>query len=184
MTGARTSKQQEKAGPRGANRGLVQILEELLSRTCRLGLNLQTSLRRPMRPNLLILAAAMLIAATAACGKKPIEVASERPQFVQTGVASWYGSGFEGGKTASGERFDPNDMTAAHRTLPFGTMVRVTNLRNNRSIDVRIINRGPFIKGRIIDLSPSAAKQLRIGKSGIVRVRIEASPARKKMRLE
>ena len=133
-----------------------------------------------MRPNLLILAAAMLIGATAACGKKPIEVASERPQFVQTGVASWYGSGFEGGKTASGERFDPNDMTAAHRTLPFGTMVRVTNLRNNRSIDVRIINRGPFIKGRIIDLSPSAAKQLRIGKSGIVRVRIEASPARKK----
>ena len=101
-----------------------------------------------MRPNLLILAAAMLIAATAACGKKPIEVASERPQFVQTGVASWYGSGFEGGKTASGERFDPNDMTAAHRTLPFGTMVRVTNLRNNRSIDVRIINRGPFIKGK------------------------------------
>ena len=134
-----------------------------------------------MRPNLLILAAAILIGAIAACGKKPIEVtASERPQFVQTGVASWYGSGFEGGKTASGERFDPDEMTAAHRTLPFGTMVRVTNLRNNRSTDVRIINRGPFIKGRIIDLSPAAARQLQIGKSGVVRVRIEASPARKK----
>jgi rare lipoprotein A len=72
-------------------------------------------------------------------------------------------------------------MTAAHRTLPFGTLVRVTNLRNNRSIDVRITNRGPFIKGRIIDLSPAAARQLHIGKSGIVRVRIEPSPARKKL---
>jgi rare lipoprotein A len=134
-----------------------------------------------MRPNLLILAAAILVGATAACGKKPIEVAtSERPQFVQTGVASWYGNGLEGGKTASGERFDPDEMTAAHRTLPFGTMVRVTNLRNNRSIDVRITNRGPFIKGRIIDLSPAAARQLQIGKSGVVKVRIEASAARKK----
>jgi rare lipoprotein A len=71
-------------------------------------------------------------------------------------------------------------MTAAHRTLPFGTKVRVTNLRNNRSIEVRITNRGPFTKGRIIDLSPGAARQLQIGKSGVVRVRIEASPTRKK----
>ena len=134
-----------------------------------------------MRRNFLTLAAAIAIGATAACGKKPIHVRpSERPHFVQTGVASWYGSGFEGGKTASGERFDPDEMTAAHRTLPFGTMVRVTNLRNHRSADVRIINRGPFIKGRIIDLSPAAARQLQIGKSGVVRVRIEASPARKK----
>ncbi len=134
-----------------------------------------------MRPNLLILAAVILAGATAACGRKPVEATtSERPHFVQTGVASWYGSGFDGGKTASGERFDPDEMTAAHRSLPFGTTVRVTNLRNNRSAHVRITNRGPFVKGRIIDLSPAAAKQLQIGKAGVVRVRIEASPARKK----
>jgi rare lipoprotein A len=134
----------------------------------------------PCAQNLLVLAAAISLGTTIACSKKPAEeAANQRSQFVQTGVASWYGSDFEGGKTASGERFDPDEMTAAHRTLPFGTMVRVTNLRNNRSIDVRIINRGPFIKGRIIDLSPAAARQLQIGKSGVVRVRIEASQARK-----
>jgi rare lipoprotein A len=134
-----------------------------------------------MRSNLLLLAAAISVGATAACSKKTTgEVTNKRSQFVQTGVASWYGSDFEGGKTASGERFDPDEMTAAHRTLPFGTMVRVTNLRNNRSIHVRITNRGPFIKGRIIDLSPAAARQLHIAKSGVIKVRIEASPAKKK----
>jgi len=121
------------------------------------------------------LAVAISLLAIAGCGKSvKKELLEDRPRFVQTGVASWYGKDLKGGKTASGERFDPDELTAAHRTLPFGTMVRVTNLRNNRSVAVRITNRGPFVRGRIIDLSPAAARQLRIVHSGVVRVRIEA----------
>jgi len=121
------------------------------------------------------LAVAISLLAIAGCGKSvKKELLEDRPRFVQTGVASWYGKDFKGGKTASGERFDPDELTAAHRTLPFGTMVRVTNLRNNRSVAVQITNRGPFIKSRIIDLSPAAARELRIVHSGVVRVRIEA----------
>jgi len=121
------------------------------------------------------LAVAISLLAIAGCGKSvKKELLEDRPRFVQTGVASWYGKDFKGGKTASGERFDPDELTAAHRTLPFGTMVRVTNLRNNRSVAVQITNRGPFITSRIIDLSPAAARELRIVHSGVVRVRIEA----------
>jgi rare lipoprotein A len=122
------------------------------------------------------------IAAIAGCSRSGKSERDERPahnenrpNFVQTGMASWYGRGLKGGKTASGERFDPEELTAAHRTLPFGTTVRVTNLRNKRSVFVRITNRGPFIRGRIIDVSPAAARELRIVKSGVARVRIEAS---------
>ena len=101
---------------------------------------------------------------------------AEPPQpaiFTQTGVASWYGAGFVNGKTASGERYRPNERTAAHRTLPFGTYVRVTNLKNNKSAVVRINNRGPFRKKRIIDLSKQAATDLAMLKTGLVRVRLE-----------
>jgi rare lipoprotein A len=83
-----------------------------------------------------------------------------------SGLASVYAYG--GGKTASGERAQPTDLTAAHRTLPFGTKVRVTNLRNGRSVVVRINDRGPFIRGRIIDVTPAAA--LELGFSGLVPV--------------
>src|SRR5690606_28997703 len=76
---------------------------------------------------------------------------------IQEGVASWYGSDWHGKKTANGERYDMNSMTAAHKTLPFGTLVRVKNERNGRECIVRINNRGPFSKGRIIDLSKAAA---------------------------
>ncbi|MEO5669734.1 MAG: septal ring lytic transglycosylase RlpA family protein [Ramlibacter sp.] len=76
------------------------------------------------------------------------------------GVASWYGPGFHGRKTASGERFDMNALTAAHRTLPFGTLVRVRSLINGLTVDVRINDRGPFLKRRVIDLSKAAAKAL------------------------
>ena len=69
---------------------------------------------------------------------------------VEEGLASWYGGKFQGRKTASGERFDTNKLTAAHRTLPFDTVVKVTNLENNRSVEVRINDRGPFVEGRII----------------------------------
>jgi rare lipoprotein A len=93
--------------------------------------------------------------------------------LIQTGLASWYGKEFKGGKTASGERYDPEQMTAAHRTLPFGTIVRVINLRNNKNVTVRITNRGPFVRGRIVDVSRAAARKLDMMKSGVSRVRIE-----------
>ncbi len=93
------------------------------------------------------------------------------PEFVQEGVASWYGPGFQGRKTANGERFDTYEMTAAHKTLPFNTLVKVTNLDNGVSTVVRINDRGPFIRGRIIDLSNAAKNTIQMG--GTAQVRIE-----------
>lgn len=92
----------------------------------------------------------------------------------QTGEASSYGQGFQGKTTANGEKFDKNDLTAAHPTLPLGTKAKVTNLKNGRSVDVRINDRGPYVKGRDIDVSQSAAKKLDITKNGIAPVKIEA----------
>jgi hypothetical protein len=89
------------------------------------------------------------------------------------GHASWYGPGFAGRRTANGEVFNPSELTAAHRTLPFGTQVRVTNLNNGLSVIVRINDRGPFKPGRIIDLSRGAAERIRMIGSGTARVRIE-----------
>ena len=89
------------------------------------------------------------------------------------GQASWYGAKHHGRKTASGERFDQNALTAAHRQLPFGTRVRVTNLRNDKSVVVRINDRGPYAKKRIIDLSKKAAEQLDMLRDGVVPVRVE-----------
>jgi len=92
---------------------------------------------------------------------------------VMTGRASWYGPNFHGKTTSSQEIFDMYDMTAAHKTLPFGTHVMVTNLNNGRSVKVRINDRGPFIRGRMIDLSYAAAKVLGMVGPGVVPVRIE-----------
>jgi rare lipoprotein A len=135
-----------------------------------------------MLSNLPIIALVISIALVAGCSRSTDEKRDDRPgrkekppHFVQTGMASWYGKGLKGRKTANGERFDPEELTAAHRTLPFGSIVRITNLRNNRSVSVRITNRGPFIRGRIIDVSPAAARELRMVKSGVTRVRIEVS---------
>lgn len=91
--------------------------------------------------------------------------------FVETGEASWYGPGFQSRKTASGERFDTNEMTAAHKTLPFGTLLKVTNLENNLYTVVKVNDRGPYVRGRIIDLSKAAKNK--IGMSGTAQVRIE-----------
>jgi len=91
----------------------------------------------------------------------------------QIGTASWYGPGFHGNPTSSGEIYDQNDLTAAHQTLPLGTRVAVTNLRNGRSVEVRINDRGPFVKGRSIDLSYAAARSLGMIGPGTVPVRIE-----------
>lgn len=92
---------------------------------------------------------------------------------VQTGLASWYGHDFHGKITSSKEIYNMYDLTAAHRTLPFGTYVVVTNLDNGKSVTVRINDRGPFIKGRIIDLSYAAAKMLDMIGEGVIPVRIE-----------
>lgn len=89
------------------------------------------------------------------------------------GVASWYGPGFEGNLTANGEVFDTSKLTAAHQTLPFGTLVRVTNLGNGLAVVVRINDRGPFVGGRIIDLSKAAAERIDMVVSGTAQVRLE-----------
>lgn len=94
--------------------------------------------------------------------------------FVEEGVASWYGPGFHGKKTASGEIYDQNAMTAAHKILPLGTMVRVTNLANRRQVIVKINDRGPFVADRVIDLSRTAASKLGITGKGTGRVRIQS----------
>ncbi|TNE70555.1 septal ring lytic transglycosylase RlpA family protein [bacterium] len=90
----------------------------------------------------------------------------------QSGVASWYGPGFHGKQTANGEKYDQEELTAAHKTLPFNTLVRVMNLDNGKSVVVRINDRGPYAKGRIIDLSRGAAKKLDMLNSGTARVRL------------
>jgi rare lipoprotein A len=90
----------------------------------------------------------------------------------ETGLASYYGGKYEGRKTANGETFHTNDLTAAHKTLPFGTRVKVTNLQNGKTVKVRINDRGPFVAGRIIDLTPKAAKKIDMINAGVVKVRI------------
>lgn len=106
---------------------------------------------------------------------QPVAAASQSWDVtsVFTGRASWYGPGFHGRRTASGERFNQNAMTAAHRTLPFGTRIRVTNLRNNRQVVVRVNDRGPFTGGRILDLSAGAARRIGLHSAGVGPVRIE-----------
>lgn len=103
----------------------------------------------------------------------PPTTTDERPQFMQVGFASWYGPGFHGNHTADGERFDMNALTAAHRTLPFNSYVRVTDLATGRSVIVRINDRGPYEAHRIIDLSARAARELGITDDGTARVRID-----------
>src|SRR5262249_12133443 len=88
----------------------------------------------------------------------------------EMGIASWYGPRFHGQRSASGQIFNEHELTAAHRTLPFGTKVRVTNLKNGRSVVVRITDRGPYVKGRILDLSRAAAQELKMIKQGRIRV--------------
>lgn len=108
------------------------------------------------------------VSAAVAAGRS--EVA---PPASSEGEASWYGPGFAGRRTANGETFDPGQLTAAHRTLPFNSRVRVTHLQSGESVIVRINDRGPFTGGRIIDLSRAAAEQVGLLGSGIARVRLE-----------
>jgi rare lipoprotein A len=94
----------------------------------------------------------------------------------QVGIASWYGERHAGNKTASGDAYDPDLPTAANNSLPLGTCARVTNLGNGRSVIVRIIDRGPFVRGRLIDVSSAAARSLGMKRKGIARVRVRAVP--------
>ncbi len=125
----------------------------------------------------------LLIIGAATCGSAPRferDATSGPALSTSTGVASWYGPGFDGKQTVSGERFNQNHLTAAHKTLPFGTVVRVMNLQNGRSVEVRINDRGPFIRGRVIDLSKAAAQEIGLIQQGIGRVelRVLSMPGR------
>ncbi len=93
--------------------------------------------------------------------------------FVQEGTASWYGPGFQGRRTASGVRFNKNDLTCAHRTLPFGSQIKVTNLINGNEVVVTVNDRGPFVGGRVVDLSYRAARDLDFISTGTTLVRLE-----------
>jgi rare lipoprotein A len=94
--------------------------------------------------------------------------------YNETGSASYYGAKHQGKRTASGERFDMNSLTAAHRSLPFGTRLLVTNLGNDKSVEVRVNDRGPHTRGRLIDLSRQAAQQLGMLGTGVAQVRVQA----------
>jgi rare lipoprotein A len=128
-----------------------------------------------MRASLRLIGLIALLA-LGAC-TSPRVTAPGAPIFSQTGIASWYGRTHQGRITASGERFDMNRMTAAHKTLELGTVVRVTNLETGDQVKVRINDRGPYVSGRVIDLSAKAASDLGIKEDGIARVRIEAFAA-------
>jgi rare lipoprotein A len=106
--------------------------------------------------------------------KKDVQTVAVGPiRFQLRGMASWYGPGFDGNSTASGERFNQYDLTAAHRHLPFGTRVRVTNMDNGRSVVVRINDRGPFVGDRVLDLSKGAAQVLGVVSSGVAPVQVD-----------
>lgn len=100
-------------------------------------------------------------------------MAGPKPGWTETGVASWYGYPYHGRRAANGEIYDMNQLTAAHRTLPFGAVVKVTSLTNGKSVTVRITDRGPFIDGRIIDLSRQAAREIDMIGPGIMKVHLQ-----------
>ncbi len=107
------------------------------------------------------------------CSSTPKSGGSAASGHSESGQASFYGNEFHGRKTANGERFDQAKLTAAHRTLPFGTRLKVTNTQNGKTVQVRVNDRGPFVKGRVIDLSSSAFKSIASLNAGVVPVRIQ-----------
>jgi rare lipoprotein A len=122
---------------------------------------------------------ALALAALAASGcahkhraRAPVPPPAVRPGYTETGIASWYGYPYHGRQAANGEIYDMETLVAAHRTLPLNTWVRVENLANRKSVEVRIIDRGPFVDGRIIDLSHAAARQIDLIGPGTGRVRL------------
>ena len=124
-----------------------------------------------------LLALPLLCLCLPGCGKKkhtaPVSTALPAPPSAETGLASWYGHPYHGRRAANGEIYDMEKLTAAHRTLAFGTWVRVTNLTNEKNVDVRITDRGPFIDGRVIDLSHAAAQAIEMIGPGVAPVRLD-----------
>ena len=98
--------------------------------------------------------------------------ASGNRGYLEEGLASFYGPGLNGRPTASGEKLDPKKLTAAHRTLPFGTCLKVVNMENGRSVEVRVNDRGPHVQGRVVDVSQAGAERLELTKKGLARVRL------------
>jgi rare lipoprotein A len=129
-------------------------------------LTLQKVLSRMPKTTTSIAAACLSLAA-------PVLMPAAAQAFTQTGIGSYYGSELHGRRTASGERFNQSAMTAAHRTAPFGTRLKVTNLSNGRSVLVRVNDRGPFVRGRVVDISAGAARQIGMHGRGLARVRVE-----------
>ena len=117
-----------------------------------------------------LLGTTALLALLVGCASQTIDPRG----YKDTGGASWYGARHHGNRTASGERFNQNALTAAHRQLPFGTRVKVTNLDNDKSVVVRINDRGPHTRGRLIDLSRAAAEQIGMLRSGTAPVRVQS----------
>ena len=128
-----------------------------------------------LRSILPLLAAALAALPLSSCGKKPRVAVPHpvRPGETQTGIASWYGDPYHGRRAANGEVYDMYQLTAAHRTWPFDTFVRVTNLTNSKQVDVRITDRGPFVDNRIIDLSRTAAEKIDMIGPGIAKVKLK-----------
>jgi rare lipoprotein A len=136
------------------------------------------SFRGPIHAGLALMGVCALLAS--ACGHRAARVnapiAAARIGMTETGTASWYGIPYHGRRAASGEIYDMNQLTAAHRKLPFQTWVEVTNLANGKSVDVRINDRGPFKRGRIIDLSQAAARDIDMLGPGTAKVRVKVIP--------
>jgi rare lipoprotein A len=134
-------------------------------------------LGRPFHAAAAILAASLAV--TAGCGRRvtahvPVAPPPAAPLgWTETGLASWYGIPYDGRRTSSGEIFDMHALTAAHRTLPFNTWLEVTDLQSGKHVNVRINDRGPFVGGRIIDLSMGAADQLGMVRAGLAKVRLK-----------
>jgi len=105
--------------------------------------------------------------------EKETKIEKRETREVQQGIASWYGKDFHGKQTSSGEVYDMYQLTCAHQTLPLGTMVMVTNLENGKSVELKVNDRGPFVKGRIIDVSYAAAKMLDMSEKGTAMVKVE-----------
>jgi len=140
---------------------------------------MMTLFRRPIHAGFVSLALVVMFVTMllAGCSHRPAHVntplAPARLGTTETGVASWYGFPYHGRRAASGEVYDMAQLTAAHRTLPFQTWVEVTNLSNGKQVDVRINDRGPFVKGRILDLSQAAARDIDMLRAGTARVRLK-----------
>jgi rare lipoprotein A len=141
----------------------------------------RTAAKKQWLKRAFLLSALLFLGLGSGCSLPPNKVSvpslPTAPRPTQTGIASWYGPGFHGRATASGVIYDQHELTAAHQTLPLGTRVMVTNLDNQKSVEVSINDRGPFLKGRIIDLSYAAAQALGMVGPGTIPVRLEVMSA-------